>query len=354
MPVMGARRRVTMLERGLADARAELAAARENVAVMTAAINALPVGVVVRTATGAEVVRNAPAREGTGDRQADALLTRSVEDALAGAAASGEWAQVLELHQPSRRALSIVARSLPAGATVAVVEDVSERFLVDAVRRDFIANVSHELRTPVGALAVLAETMLGETDLTTVRRLAERMAAESDRAVRLIEDLLDLSRVEVPGAMRREPVRVGRVIAAAIALVADGAQAAGVTVTAGEVELDLEVDGDERQITSAVRNLLDNAVKYTPEGGQVDVAVHAGGDYVSVTVHDTGVGIPARDLDRIFERFYRVDRARSRQTGGTGLGLAIVRHVAQNHGGDVTVHSIEGEGSTFTMRLRAQ
>jgi two-component system sensor histidine kinase SenX3 len=281
------------------------------------------------------------------------LVSRAIEDALAKASLGRDGVSALELHQPARRALSVLARKTAYG-TVIITEDVSERMQIDAVRRDFVANVSHELRTPVGALSVLAETLMGESDLDTVRRVAGRMTAEADRAVRLIEDLLDLSRVESPSTGRHEPVRLDRVIANAVSLVEDTARAALVSIDVNDMTGVIEVKGDERQLVSAVRNLLDNAVKYSSEGGSIRVEVHADAALASISVADTGLGIPARDLDRIFERFYRVDRARSRQTGGTGLGLAIVRHVAQNHGGDVTVQSVEGQGSTFTMRVAAE
>jgi two-component system sensor histidine kinase SenX3 len=234
---------------------------------------------------------------------------------------------------------------------LAVVEDVSQRHQLDAVRRDFIANVSHELRTPVGALQVLAETMAEEDSPSVLRRLAVRVGLEANRAGRLIADLLDLSRIEAEGLAEPTVVDLVVVVEKSVERVRESAQQRSITlaVDAGPAR----TRGNEAQLVSAVTNLLDNAVKYTERGGSVAASTARVDDHVVVRVADTGIGIPSRDLDRIFERFYRVDPGRSRETGGTGLGLAIVRHVARNHGGDVVVESTEGVGSSFTMKLLA-
>jgi two-component system sensor histidine kinase SenX3 len=232
-----------------------------------------------------------------------------------------------------------------------VIEDISERRRLEAVRRDFVANISHELKTPVGALGLLAETMADEEDQSVARRLAERMQLEATRVGRIIEDLLDLSRIESEESPSREPVPVHLVLAEAAERLRPTAELRSITIDVAEPNHRLTVMGERRQLVSALNNLLENAVKYSDDGGRVEVTTTTDGTWVELAVCDHGIGIPARDLERIFERFYRVDRARARDTGGTGLGLAIVRHVATNHGGDVRVESHEGEGSTFTLRL---
>jgi two-component system sensor histidine kinase SenX3 len=236
---------------------------------------------------------------------------------------------------------------------VAIIEDVSEGRRLEAVRRDFVANVSHELKTPVGALALLAETLAEEDDQAVTRRLARRMQIESARVGRIIEDLLDLSRLEAEESPVREPVAVHLVVGQAVEQVRPAAELRQIGLEVADVSSRLRVVGDRRQLVSALFNLLENAVKYSDKGSTIEVDCGTDGRLISLSVRDHGIGIPTRDLERIFERFYRVDRARGRDTGGTGLGLAIVRHVTTNHGGQVDVDSREGEGSTFTIRLPA-
>jgi two-component system sensor histidine kinase SenX3 len=209
--------------------------------------------------------------------------------------------------------------------------------------------VSHELRTPVGAIGVLAETLVDESDPETIHRLAGRIRCEAERVGSIISDLLDLSRLEASGSDERAVVDIGEVVNAAAERVRPAAERSDVTVGVRPLP-EARVTGDFRQLVSALANLLDNAVKYSDAGSRVELSVVVDGT-VDVIVRDAGIGIPSRELGRIFERFYRVDRARSRQTGGTGLGLAIVRHIATNHGGEVLVDSREGEGSVFTFRL---
>jgi two-component system sensor histidine kinase SenX3 len=213
--------------------------------------------------------------------------------------------------------------------------------------------VSHELKTPVAALGLLAETLAGETDAGVVQRLAARMQDEAFRVARIIDDLLDLSRLEAEETARHEPVRVAEVVADAVEQVLPAAGLRSIRVAVSDVPRSWSVLGERRQLVSAIANLLENAVKYSDDGSTVEVGSRTDGTAVELVVRDTGIGIPSRDLDRIFERFYRVDRGRGRDTGGTGLGLSIVRHIASNHGGDVLVESVEGEGSSFTLRLPA-
>ncbi len=282
--------------------------------------------------------------------------SRPRSSSCSAAAREGEAAtQTLELHGPPPRTLDITAVPLgtadePLG-TIAIVEDISERRRLEAVRRDFAANVSHELRTPIGALGVLAETLDDEDDPEVVRRLARHIMTEAERAGRLIGDLLDLSRIEAGGVLVETVVDIANVVTTAAERVAAPAAQREVKVLALPPDPGTTVVGDERQLVSALVNLLDNAIKYSEPGSIVELEADRQGGWVVITVRDQGIGIPSKDLERIFERFYRVDRARSRETGGTGLGLSIVRHVASNHGGTVEVASREGEGSTFTLRL---
>jgi two-component system sensor histidine kinase SenX3 len=306
---------------------------------------------------GHVVYRNQLAAGFSGARHADVLAEQEVSALLDLALGGATERRTLELYGPPRRVLVITGLPLHDGhrqiGAAVVIDDISERRRVDAIRRDFVANISHELKTPVGALGLLAETLLAEDDPDVTRRLAQRMQSEADRVGRIIDDLLDLSRIEAEEAPVREPISVSLVVAEAVERVWAVADQRSITVDAPEPSRRVSVLGDRRQLVSAVFNLLENAVKYSEDGSHVEVGVGTSGGFVDIAVVDHGIGIPARDLERVFERFYRVDRARSRDTGGTGLGLAIVRHVAANHGGDVTVTSHEGEGSTFTLRLPA-
>jgi two-component system sensor histidine kinase SenX3 len=234
------------------------------------------------------------------------------------------------------------------GAAV-FVQDVTELRRVEAVRRDFVANVSHELKTPIGALELLAETLADELDPAVTRPLAERLVKEAERLGRIVDDLLDLSLIEIQEAPSRDPVPAAVLVQEAIDRMEPAAAAAGIGLHVEDRTAGASLHCDKRQVVSALTNLLDNAVKYSERGSGIEVSSAVDGDRLVLSVRDAGIGIPRGDLERIFERFYRVDHARSRDTGGTGLGLAIVRHVVQAHGGEVTVESIEGQGSTFTL-----
>ena len=241
----------------------------------------------------------------------------------------------------------LVADGRRIGA-VGLVRDVTEARRIETVRRDFVANVSHELKTPVGALAVLAETLVDVSDAQIAQQLAERIATEATRVGAIVDDLLDLGQIESHTAAR-EAVSVTEIVDAAVERVAAAASASGHELMV--TDCDASLTCDRRQMVSAVANLLDNAMKYSEPGQPISINARSADNWITFEVRDRGVGIPSRDLDRIFERFYRVDRARSRTTGGTGLGLAIVRNVAHSHHGDVTVESSEGEGSTFRLRI---
>jgi two-component system sensor histidine kinase SenX3 len=345
------------LERCVAAERSRRSRAAKAENRLSWALGAIANGVVIFDERGEIVYRNDPAASFLAARHSDALveeaITSMASDALRGRGAERE----LELFGPPRRVLSVRATPLehtsrPSGVLV-VVEDTSERRRLENVRRDFVANISHELKTPVGALALLAETMLDEDDPDVTRRLAERLAAEAFRVGNTIDDLLELSRLEVATGLAADTVSVAQFVADAVERVRGAAEQRGIEIEVEEAPVRLTVVGDRRQLVSAVTNLVDNAVKYSEPGSAVAVRARTDGVWLDVTVRDHGMGIPRRDLERIFERFYRVDRARSRETGGTGLGLAIVRHVASNHRGEVRVESREGVGSTFTLRLPA-
>ena len=244
-----------------------------------------------------------------------------------------------------------VAQVTPEHVLV-LAEDLTQARRLEAIRRDFVVNISHELKTPVGALALLAETVQDAADdPEAVRRFAARMQAEATRLSALVHEIIELSRLQVAGALQEMvPVRIDDVVAEAADRARTTADAKGVTLDVGGTR-GLEVYGDHNLLVTAVRNLLDNAVAYSPEHTRVGVGVRAVEGLVEIAVVDQGVGIAPQDQERVFERFYRVDPARSRLTGGTGLGLSIVKHVAADHGGEVTVWSQPGRGSTFTVRL---
>jgi len=476
-------------------------------------LDTMPQGVVICDENGKVVYRNARANALMTSRRGDALAAQAVTELLEDAWDQGAAERSLDLYGPPRRTLTVRARLIDDGrrplGVIAMIEDVSERRRLEEIRRDFVANVSHELKTPMGALGLLAETLVSEPDMKVAQRLASRIHTEAFRVSRIIDDLLDLSRIESEEAPPREPVLVNLVMAEAIERVRATADQRRISIALIEPDPPVAVVGDRRQLVSAMHALLENAVTYSYENTTVTVAgvvgqdaggaaahpsahapgslTHAtassisyattavpsyagvglgGGDHglghvpgdggaddafglgaegtngggdgrgwggdaarsgptdggpsaqhdllegngvdngpptgqmsaapgaptapgspndtgsssgtedsgavsgrtdlpahladsstrpgrevVRLSVADHGSGIPARDLDRIFERFYRVDHGRSRETGGTGLGLSIVRHVANNHQGWVDVESREGEGSTFTLVL---
>ena len=233
------------------------------------------------------------------------------------------------------------------------MRDVTQQRRLEDVRRDFVANASHELKTPAATIQAVAET-LGQAaadDPAAVPRFASQLEREAVRLSRIVADLLDLSRLE-SGSALDELVSLGAAAREEGQRLKESAEQAGVTLeilTEGEQP----VRGSQRDLILLVRNLIDNAIRYSHEGDKVHVEVDSDGEEVTLRVTDTGIGIPSRDIPRIFERFYRVDRARSRETGGTGLGLAIVKHVVDNHGGIVEVESELGRGTTFRVRLPA-
>jgi two-component system sensor histidine kinase SenX3 len=274
----------------------------------------------------------------------------------------GEIRQV-ELDLPRRgtgrgEALAVSARVAPLGSRLVLllVEDLTEARRIEAVRRDFVANVSHELKTPVGALSLLSEAVMDAADdPEAVTRFAGRMQIEATRLTNLVQELIDLSRVQNDHPLDdAESVRVDELVAEAVDRSRHTATTKNITMAAGGTT-DLRVWGHRGQLAAALGNLVENAVNYSPARTRVGIAARRvsapGGDLIEIAVTDQGIGISEKDRERVFERFYRVDPARSRATGGTGLGLAIVKHVVASHGGEVTVWSAEGQGSTFTLRL---
>ncbi|MEC3996052.1 ATP-binding protein [Actinacidiphila sp. DG2A-62] len=278
----------------------------------------------------------------------------------------GEIRQV-ELDLPRRGAsrgegLAVSARVAPLGSRLVLllVEDLTEARRIEAVRRDFVANVSHELKTPVGALSLLSEAVMDAADdPEAVNRFAGRMQIEATRLTSLVQEIIDLSRVQDDDLLDdAEPVAVDDLVAEAVDRCRHQANTKQITMATGTTP-DLFIWGNRGQLAAALGNLVENAVNYSPARTRVGIAGRriaapggsGGGDLIEISVTDQGIGISEKDRDRVFERFYRVDPARSRATGGTGLGLSIVKHVAASHGGEVTVWSAEGQGSTFTLRL---
>lgn len=238
------------------------------------------------------------------------------------------------------------------GMVLVLISDESEVRRIDAVRRDFVANVSHELKTPIGALGLLSEAILGAKDQPDeVVRFATRMQNEAKRLTELVQEIIDLSRLQSSDPLQKAlEVEVSDVVREAVDQAQFSSEQRGISLEIGDIE-DATVIGDRDQLITAVHNLVENAVNYSPERTKVSIVTKRVGDIIEISVTDQGIGIADSELNRIFERFYRVDPARSHLTGGTGLGLSIVKHVALNHGGDVKVWSKEGVGSTFTLQL---
>lgn len=290
------------------------------------------------------------------------IVDPEIMDAASRTAVSGEAIDV-ELHPVSATASLTASRTSPT-AVLAVVRSIADgRILVsatdesaaqrmEAARRDFVANVSHELKTPVAAMGLLAEaTVDAADDPVAVTRWASKLQAESVRLGALVNELIALSRLQGADALPDlAVVEVDAVVDETMARVATAAENAGITLTSDEPS-GLLVRGDRSLLVTAMTNLVDNAISYSAAGTQVSVTRSSRDDQVQISVTDRGVGIAPEYTERVFERFFRIDPARSRSTGGTGLGLAIVKHVAANHGGTATVWSRPGTGSTFTLRL---
>jgi signal transduction histidine kinase len=282
------------------------------------------------------------------------LFPAAVAETAAAVVASGE-PQVVEVETASPpRWLRFAATPAGDGGVLVVVSDVTEVRRIESIRRDFVVNASHELKTPAASIRAAAEMLLEalRDDPASAGRFARTLEQEAERLSRIVADLLDLSRLEAGGDPEGS-VHLGSLVAEEGHRFGDRAKAAGLTLDV-RIEAVPPVHGSERDLALMVGNLIDNAIRYTPEGGAVGVRVAPLDGEVRIRVVDSGIGIPQRDLTRVLERFYRVDRGRSRRSGGTGLGLSIVRHVAENHGGSVAVQSEVGRGTTVDVVLPAR
>jgi two-component system sensor histidine kinase SenX3 len=343
--------RLDEMRRDYFTLEAELESADSTAHRLSEVVGILPIGVLVFGEREDVVAENARLVSPTPDPGINLLVHEAALEAAKECARVDEpVTREVHLHGPPAHLFEITARRLSNGEVACLVEDVSERRRLADIRRDFIVNASHELRTPIGAIALLAETLEREEDPATLHRLASHITREAERARSLLEDVLGLARLEGGDRGDRGEIDLAWIAKEAIGRLAALAQQSGVAVEF-EPHEPASVHGSADQLVSAVANLIDNAVKYSSPGGTVKVAAGREGKWAAVEVADNGKGIPSRDLDRIFERFFRADRGRDRRTGGTGLGLAIVRHVVENHGGEVKVESQEGEGSVFRILL---
>jgi len=324
-------------------------------------LETITIGVVIIDERGNQVFANPAAMAYTTGRGGDAVVGIRIKELLQLVADTGQAEeQEVEVFTPSQRTIVLKAMPLAYGnerlGIALFSEDHTPKSRVDEIRRDFVANASHELKTPLGALRLLAEALVATRDPTLQTSLSERIQSEATRMTRLVEDILDLSLVEAHQTVRGV-VEISDVVDEAVRQVTLVSEALAVPI---EVECDrVEVLGDHRRLVSAIANLIENAVSYTRAKGidaiePVQVRGYRSEDRALIEVEDHGIGIAERHLARIFERFYRVEKGRSRASGGTGLGLAIVRHIVQNHWGEVKVDSVPGKGSTFTVVLPAR
>jgi len=252
-----------------------------------------------------------------------------------------------------KREITVNVIPLSEGELVLVMlRDESEAQRVHEVRRDFVANISHELKTPIGALSLLSEAVMeAKDDSEAVTKFASRMQLEAKRLTDLVQEIIQLSRVQDSDPLHQAQVLLtSDLIKEALDQCRTTADSRKITLYFQESENDY-VQGDHNQLTMAINNLIENAINYSPAGTKVSVSTSAENGIISIAVSDQGIGIPEAEVERIFERFYRVDPARSRETGGTGLGLSIVKHIVTKHGGEISVWSAENVGSTFTIRL---
>ena len=349
---------VAALERVAAEATAAATRSRAQRDRLAEALSSSVEGVVVVDADGIEVFRNAAAARYRHARHSDAVAESTIasllEDALAGVSCERE----LRLFGPpatilNLRALPLTDDGISLGAVV-LIHDVSEIHRVESVRRDFVANVSHELKTPVGAMGLLAEALLASSeDQDMVNRFAEKIVTESTRLANMVGELIELSRLQGAEPLPHlDAVDVDSVVAEVVSRHKVAADNADIAITT-DAPRGYQVLGSETLLATALANLVSNAISYSPKGSQVSVSRRRYGDNIEIAVTDRGIGIEKADQERVFERFFRVDKARSRATGGTGLGLAIVKHVAANHNGTIRLWSQPGTGSTFTLSIPA-
>jgi two-component system, OmpR family, phosphate regulon sensor histidine kinase PhoR len=317
-------------------------------------LSSMQEGVLLGGADGRVVFVNPAMERHLGTRPATVgdLYPRDLGDAVRAAPVEGGPVPVdVELARPERAFVGSAVPVGPDGSVLLVLRDVTQSRRLDAVRRDFVTNASHELKTPAAAIQATAETirLAAGDDPEVIPRFAEQLEREAIRLSRIVADLLDLSRLE-SGSELAERIELSSLVREETARFSDRAAELGIDLSL-QVPRALSVRGSRRDLSLMIRNLVDNAIRYTRPGGRVGVSVDTRDGHAVLRVQDSGIGIPLRELPRIFERFYRVDRARSRETGGTGLGLSIVKHVAENHGGSVQVTSELGRGSRFEVRL---
>jgi two-component system phosphate regulon sensor histidine kinase PhoR len=347
------RRSSEELQRSTEMARKRAGTLADERQAMETALSSMEEGVILLGAGGKVDLANPAAERHLGTRPASlsALFPLGLRETATGAVRAGRPAVVeVETGAPSRW-LRVSAIPVGEGSVLLVIRDVTEPKRLEAVRRDFVANASHELKTPAASIQASAETIrtAAQEDPTVIPRFAGQLEREAVRLSQIVSDLLDLSRLE-SGSRLEESLALEELLREEEPRFRQAAEEASV-----DFRIDSQpvppVRGSARDLSLLVRNLVDNALRYTKPGGRVDVTLSADDDDVVLSVADTGVGIPTRELPRIFERFYRVDRARSRETGGTGLGLSIVKHVIENHGGTVNVTSELGRGTCFEVRL---
>jgi signal transduction histidine kinase len=340
--------------RSLADAVNDMAAdlgrreleLRSETTLREEVLSAMQEGVILTGPGGEVVYTNTSARRLFGVEQMRVLPPQlpMPED-------GGTVTTTVSLHHPVRRDLRCTATRVAGERVLIAILDVTETERIDRIRRDFVANASHEMKTPVAGILATAETLRAaiEDDPDAAKRFAATLAREAGRLSQLIQDLLDLARLDQPEGGEGS-VDLSELVDQETSHATSFAKSRSVTIEA-TIEPGIVVLGRGEDLAALPRNLLDNAIRYTPDGGTVSIDLRAESGDAVLTVRDPGIGIPAKDLPRIFERFYRVDQARSRETGGTGLGLAIVRHVSEAHGGGVHATSQLGRGSTFVVRL---
>jgi len=323
---------------------------RDNFVQLFEILDFLETGVIVADNNSNHKFRNKAAIAMTGIRYVDILIDQAVDEMIKQLEQEGTGSRILEAVAGTTRFLQIRGRNLKNEYILVTVEDITAKSRIETVQTDFVANLSHELKTPIGAVAALADSLNGETETAVVWRLAERIVSESHRMARIVDALLDLSRIEFSGTEDWTEVDLAPVLVEVVSTNQHAAKRQGIELSLTGAS-HLNVLGDRSQLLSGFSNLVDNAIKYSEPGGIVSVSSSIVGQLVVVAITDHGIGISKQHQDRIFERFYRVDKARSRATGGTGLGLSIVRHIVLEHGGSIDIVSEEGIGSTFTIRL---
>ena len=345
---------LTRLERLAQEAVLRVSEADARIDRMVGALQQVPQAVTVVDEQGRLLHRNLAASELAALPHGE-LVEEAVAEVLLAGVGGEACSRTVELVGPARRSFTVFGHPVDDGrrtsGAVAVVEETSERRRLEAVRRSLVENFTAELKTPIGALGLLAGAIVAEDDPGLTRRLARRLHEDCLRVGRLVDDLVELRRTDGDAPTGDDLVPVHLLVAQAVEAARSEAHRRRISIEAAEASRLLNVTGERRQLVSALRRLVENAVRFSDDGSWVGVEVVVQGEWVDIAVRDQGVGIPERDLDRIFECFYRVDRDGSRHPGGSGLGLAIASQVAARHRGQLLVTSEESAGSVFTLRL---